>query len=155
MSLKIGQNMSSLVIAPSRKRETPPPRVTFRKVMEGGAQILAAGARVATRIVGGPFLSAAVTAGTPVAGASAGALPSVNSVRNGAGVSGSPGLGGNAAPDDPLGAFASQGQGMSEDLKLLALQDQIQRNNRQIAMVSNVMKARHDTAKAAISNLRS
>jgi len=152
MSLKIGQNNSALVIAPSRKRETPPPRVTFRKVMEGGAQVLAAGARVATRIVGGPFLSAAVTAGTPVAGAGAGALPGANggSIANGA-----PAVGGNAGQDDPLSAFTNQSQGMSEDLKLLALQDQIQRNNRQIAMVSNVMKARHDTAKAAISNLRS
>ena len=153
MSLKIGQHNSALVIAPSRKRETPPPRVTFRKVMEGGAQVLAAGARVATRIVGGPFLSAAVTAGTPVAGSSAVAVPGVNS--GGTSTNGTPGVSGNAAQDDPLGAFTNQGQGMSEDLKLLALQDQIQRNNRQIAMVSNVMKARHDTAKAAISNLRS
>jgi hypothetical protein len=151
MSLKIGQNSSALVIAPSRKRETPPPRVTFRKVMEGGAQVLAAGARVATRIVGGPFLSAAVTAGTPGVGVSPAAVPGVGA---GSTANDSPAVGGSAG-QDPLSAFTNQSQGMSEDLKLLALQDQIQRNNRQIAMVSNVMKARHDTAKAAISNLRS
>ena len=45
--------------------------------------------------------------------------------------------------------------GGSGDLELLALQERIQRTSRQVMMVSNVMKGRHDTAKAAISNIRS
>lgn len=44
---------------------------------------------------------------------------------------------------------------MSMDLKLIALQAEIQRNNRKVRMLSNVMKARNDTAKSAISNIRS
>jgi hypothetical protein len=46
-------------------------------------------------------------------------------------------------------------QRMSDELELLTLQSEIQRRNRQIALLSNVLKARHDTAKAAINNLRS
>lgn len=42
----------------------------------------------------------------------------------------------------------------SDDLRLLALQDQIQRCNRAIQLLSQVMKGRHDTAKEAISNIR-
>jgi hypothetical protein len=45
--------------------------------------------------------------------------------------------------------------GGTGDLKLLALQDRIQRSNRQVVLISNVMRGRHDTAKSAISNLRS
>ena len=137
MSLKIGQKQSSLVIQPSRKRETPPPRVTFRRVMQGGAEILAAGARVASRIVGGPFLAASFSGVD-------GNLPALGT--------GPLGIGGGG-PQDPIGML--QDQGMSDDLKLLALQDKIQRNNRQFMLISNVMKARHDTAKSAISNIRS
>jgi hypothetical protein len=36
----------------------------------------------------------------------------------------------------------------------LDLQNDIQRSNRQFTMMSNIMKNQHDTAKAAINNLR-
>lgn len=137
--IEMSNMSSSLVLAPARVRETPPPKVSFRKVMEGGAQLLAAGARVATRIIGGPFLAAGMTG--------------ANSSLPGVGSSGVGGTSGTGGIQDPLQSL--QNQRMSDDLKLLALQDQIQRDNRQIALVSNVMKARHDTAKSAISNIRS
>jgi hypothetical protein len=161
MSVKINSRPQALVVAPTRRRETPQPRVTFRKVLDGGAQLLAAGARVATRIVGGPFLSAAVTNNPATHVAQNGALQNLSpGVGGGSGVgSNVPGLGGgplgvNNGTQNPLSPYM-QNQGMTDDLQLLALQDQIQRNNRQIALVSNVMKARHDTAKSAISNIRS
>lgn len=135
MSLKIRQQPNALVVQPSRKRQTPPPRVTFRKVMEGGAQILAAGARVATRIVGGPFLAASL-AGTE------GLVPSTADPLDA----------NSGSTQNPLDALRSDG--MNDDLKLLALQERIQRNNRQFVLVSNVMKARHETAKSAITNIR-
>jgi hypothetical protein len=40
-------------------------------------------------------------------------------------------------------------------LQLLALQEDVQQENRRFSTVSNVLRARHDTAKAAISNVRS
>jgi hypothetical protein len=165
MSVKINSRPQALVVAPTHRRETPQPRVTFRKVLDGGAQLLAAGARVATRIVGGPFLSAAVTNNPATQMAANGALQSIASSSGGSVAGGSagnlPGLGGGPLGVDngtqnPLSPYIqNQNQNMNEDLQLLALQDQIQRNNRQIALVSNVMKARHDTAKSAISNIRS
>ncbi len=39
-------------------------------------------------------------------------------------------------------------------LEYLALQQDMQNQNRQFTLVSNIMKIKHDTAKAAINNLR-
>ncbi len=43
---------------------------------------------------------------------------------------------------------------MSFNLQYLMLQNQMQNENRQFAMVSNIMKTKHDTAKNSISNIR-
>jgi hypothetical protein len=128
---------TAVVVEQSRGRQTPRPRGTFKDVLRGGAQILLSGARVATQLVGGPALSAAITGAGMAADSAAG----------------QPGGAELPASGDPLNMMRDQR--MSEELKLLALQDQIQRDSRQVALVSNVMKARHDTAKAAIGNIRS
>lgn len=43
---------------------------------------------------------------------------------------------------------------MSFNLQYLQLQQKMQSENRQFAMVSNIMKTKHDTAKNAINNVR-
>lgn len=43
---------------------------------------------------------------------------------------------------------------MSFNLQYLQLQNQMQNENRQFTMVSNVMKTKHDTVKNSISNIR-
>jgi hypothetical protein len=43
---------------------------------------------------------------------------------------------------------------MSFNLQYLALQNQMQNENRQFTMVSNIMKTKHDTVKNSISNIR-
>jgi hypothetical protein len=43
---------------------------------------------------------------------------------------------------------------MSFNLQYLGLQNQMQNENRQFTMVSNIMKTKHDTVKNAISNIR-
>ena len=55
-----------------------------------------------------------------------------------------------------LVAVARQLQEMqtSFNLQYLQLQNSMQNENRQFAMVSNVMKTKHDTAKNSISNIR-
>ena len=45
-------------------------------------------------------------------------------------------------------------QGQASNLQLLALQQQVQQENQRFTTVSNVMRAKHDTAKAAVSNIR-
>jgi len=133
---KIGRSLSNVSIDATRPRETPRPAVTFTTVLRGGASLLLAGAHAATSLVGTPMLSAAVAR-----------------VRAGADGSGATATAPAAGEGDPLQGLADQG--VSEDLKLLAMQREIQRQDRQISLVSNVMKARHDTAKAAIGNIRS
>ena len=56
-------------------------------------------------------------------------------------------------------ATANVGQQMQEtqmsfNLQYLMLQNQMQNENRQFALVSNIMKTKHDTAKNSISNIR-
>ena len=43
---------------------------------------------------------------------------------------------------------------MSGDLQYLQLQQDMQHENRQFTMVSNIMKVKHDTAKSSINNIR-
>lgn len=47
-----------------------------------------------------------------------------------------------------------QEMNMSFNLQYLQLQQQMQGENRQFTMVSNIMKTKHDTAKSAINNIR-
>ncbi len=43
---------------------------------------------------------------------------------------------------------------MGGDLQYLQLQQDMQHENRQFTMVSNIMKVKHDTAKSSINNIR-
>ncbi len=55
-----------------------------------------------------------------------------------------------------LAAATKESQQLTQgfSLRYLNLQQNMQQENRQYTMVSNVMKVRHDTAKAAINNIR-
>jgi hypothetical protein len=124
-----------------RVRQTPRPAVTFDTVLKTGAKALLEGAATATRLVGMPTLSAAISrVNVDNRGATAAALAT-------------PGIASGALGAAQMEQSLHQ-QRVNDDLKLLSLQDEIQRHNRQIQLVSNVMKARHDTAKAAIGNMR-
>jgi len=147
--IKIGQSINGLTsVSRTRARQTPRPAVTFKDVMLGGAQVLLSGAKVATQIVGGPILSAAVSGGLSSSGG-----VDASSGQGIGGTSGGASSGSGNAEVDALSAY--QDQRLGDDLKLLALQEKLQSNNRQVTLVSNVMKTRHDTEKAAISNIRS
>ncbi len=129
---KIGRTLQTLTIEQTRSRQTPKPHLTFTKVLQGGANILLAGAQGASTLVGSPLLSAAVSrakAGTDLIG------------------------GNQPSQGDP--AQVLQQARFNDELKLLAIQDEIQRRDRQISLISNVMKAKHDTAKSTIGNIRS
>jgi len=49
---------------------------------------------------------------------------------------------------------AMQEMNMSFNLQYLQLQQSVQQENRQFTLLSNIMKAKHDTARAAINNIR-
>lgn len=51
-------------------------------------------------------------------------------------------------------AWEMQRESQAFNMEYLALQESMQSENRRFTTLSNVMKARHDTAKSAISNIR-
>ena len=145
---------SRLEIDATRSRQTEPPAAPFRTVLAGGVSLLMTGAEVATHVVGGPVLAAAVhdarvgaataLAGTPGVGAPGGG-PATAAIAAAAGGAGTPGM-------TSMEAMMQQGQ--ASNMQLLALQEQVQQENQRFTTVSNVMRAKHDTAKAAVSNIR-
>jgi hypothetical protein len=49
---------------------------------------------------------------------------------------------------------AMQRESQAFNLQLLNLQEDVQQENRRFTTLSNVLRAKHDTAKAAVSNIR-
>lgn len=69
-----------------------------------------------------------------------------------------PGVGGvaGALAGRSLSASAGLGAGGQVDaMELLSVQQQIQQESQQFTLQSNIMRARHDMARAAIQNIRS
>jgi hypothetical protein len=121
---------SQLQVAATRARQTERPPKPFHDVLAGGVSLLLSGAEVATHVVAGPVMAAAV-----------------HDARVGA----TGAMGGSGNPGD-VQSLVNDGQ--ASNLQLLALQQQIQNDSQQFSTLSNVMRARFDTAKAAVSNIR-
>lgn len=126
-------------VAPTAQRQTEPSRFgeVLRATAQGLSEGLAATVSLAAPFVpGGPILAAAVRGGVRAA-ASAGRP---------AGTEGGPG--------DLLEATrALQQEARSFNLQYLQLQENMQRESREFQALSNVMKVKHDSAKAAINNI--
>ena len=157
---------SRLEIAATRARQTEKPPAPFRDVLAGGVSLLMSGAEVATHVVAGPVMAAAVHdarigAVGSISGSfgSSGSLgsPGVGIPSEGAGIGtiGLPPAGGGAgASGTPTSVQALMQDGQSSNMQMLALQQQIQDESQRFTTVSNVMRAKYDTAKAAVSNIR-
>ena len=160
---------TDLTAVPTTARPTPSEGVAFRDVVGRGAQVLAAEAQSAViRLPGGPLLAAAVRPGANGSVLGGAAFPSagVGSSGGGAGtVGGAPassaastaaeGPGAGGLPGAP--ATSVEGQlAASQDMNLyyLQLQEAMSAENRSYSACSNVLKARHDTVKNAIGNIR-
>lgn len=146
---RIDPARATVVVETARSRQTARPATPFRDVLAGGTNVLMAGAAAATSVVGGPVLAAAVhEAGTRVTAGVASdtrASPATTSPAT------SPFGGGSGE----LGSVATmQRESQMMNMQLLALQEQIQQENRRFSTLSNVLRARHDTAKAAVANIR-
>jgi hypothetical protein len=124
-------------------RVTDPPARPFREILDAGAGAVVSGAESATRqLPGGPILAAAFR-------------PSAETVAGGPAVelSSPEGPSGTAAQADGLGSARTLGEG-DQALYYLQLQQQISAESRAYTALSNVLKARHDTVKNAIGNIR-
>jgi hypothetical protein len=124
-----------LEIDATRARQTERPPAPFRDVLAGGVSLLMSGAEVATHVVAGPVMAAAVhDARVGAVGANSGAA---------------------AAPGSDMSNVQARMQdGQSSNMQMLALQQQIQEESQRFTTVSNVMRAKYDAAKSAVSNIR-
>lgn len=141
-----------LSVEPTAARVTPRQGPSFREVLGTSASSLVRGAESALhRLPGGPVLAAAVRSGAG------------GSVRSGSIASpASPAVASN--PEGPSaestassGAPSLEGAlSASQDMNLyfLQLQEAMSAENRAYTAQSNVLKARHDTVKNAIGNIR-
>ena len=161
--------IASLSITPTQPRQTP--QNEFGAVLARTAQhVVKTGAGIVGGMLpGAPVLSAAVASVSSVASGLAPVAATVPST--GGGVVPLPGVGGATGGTPSPGATGgTTGKGEAWDLleaqKLMAaegqkfnlaylqMQNEMQRESREHNAVSNIMKVRHDSAKAAINNIR-
>jgi hypothetical protein len=144
-------HLRNVEITPTTERQTP--KREFADVMgHAAATAVSIGAELIAPVASvHPVLSAAVSAVKSVARGALAQSTGAATVGVGGGV---PGGGGS----DPTSMLDANRQLMQEGAQLnmqyLQLQRDMQQESQQYNMVSNVMKVRHDTAKAAINNIR-
>jgi hypothetical protein len=162
-----------VTVAATRARQTEAPPTPFRDLLVGGVSVLMGGAQVATHVLGAPRLAAAIAGAesraTTVLGTPPGTLGS--RIATTAGVGGSAAAPAGTLASTPAGAASSLAGGSDSsdmatmqamqresqvfNMQLLELQEEVQQENRRFTTLSNVLRAKHDTAKAAVSNIRS
>lgn len=127
----------------SRPRATPEPAGrAFRNALEGAAG----------RLLQGVEAAAGLSPAGAVVGAGVRATAGATAEAPGASVMPSGGLAG-AGLGGALGGVGAA-SGTDQSLALLQLQQQMSLEQRQYMAVSNAMKARHDTAKSVLGNVR-
>jgi hypothetical protein len=140
----------SLTVAAARQRQTERTPSPFRVALATGVNVLMSGAETVGSVVGGPILAAAVRgAGNDVTGGSGGPAGGGRTLE--------------ALPPDAAAVAtggadfsrieALQRESQAYNLQLLELQEEVQQENRRFSTVSNVLRAKHDTAHAAINNV--
>lgn len=135
-------------------RVTPRTGAPFRDMVSRGTGAIVRGAEAAvTSLPGAPIVAAAVRGGASPAVTPGSRLDAVGRAGGGMGTAESPlgaGVGGGEAPS------VEQALTQSQDFNLyfLQLQEQMAAENRAYSAMSNVLKARHDTVKNAIGNIR-
>jgi hypothetical protein len=131
-------SIPSIHVAPTSERRAEPGR--FERALRGAASGLAGG------IASGVELAAPYVPGGTVLSAA------IRSAVGAAGAAGAAAVGGGEG--DLLAATrALQQQSQTFNLQYLQLQESMQRESREFTALSNVMKVKHDSARAAIQNI--
>jgi hypothetical protein len=151
----IGNKPSTVSVQQRRIRQTPKPVSTFNEVLRGSAQVLLAGAEVASSVVGSSVLSAAVSRTRQKLATHSGSTPSTESAGGplGQGQDGADATGQTGTDYDAMRKLQQQGREMN--MFFLELQQKMAQENRKFTTLSNVLKSKHDTARSAINNIRS
>ena len=143
--------ITSVLIAPTADRKTAPSSfgATLRAAAAGAAEGLAAASGLLAPLAPAGMVLAGAVRG--VAQAAAGAARPASSGTSGPSAVASTPPGGT---DGFEAARLLQAEGQSFNLRYLELQERMQRETREFTAVSNVMKVRHDAARAAIQNVQ-
>ncbi|WP_375767107.1 hypothetical protein NR798_36290 [Archangium gephyra] len=150
-----GNRIGSLSITPTVARQTP--RNDFGTVFARTAQeVVKAGAGIAASMMpGAPMVSAAVASVSSVVSSTASSVGGASALPGAGGAGGVGGTAGGGEPWDLLAAQREmQAEGMKMNLAYMNLQNEMQAESRAHNAISNIMKVRHDSAKAAINNIR-
>ena len=127
--------------------------------MSAGASAILNGAEQAvTRLPGGPILAAALRPPASGVGVSSVAAPGAGASLAPEGSAGTAGVGtaggAGGVPTEGGGIEAALNQSANQNLYFIEIQERISAENRNYSTISNVLKARHDTVKNAIGNIR-
>jgi hypothetical protein len=143
--------ITSVIVAPTADRKTAPSSfgATLRAAAAGAAEGLAAASGLLAPLAPAGMVLAGAVRG--VAQAAAGAARPASSGASGTSALASTSPGG---ADGFEAARLLQQEGQSFNLRYLELQERMQRETREFTAVSNVMKVRHDAARAAIQNVQ-
>jgi hypothetical protein len=152
----VGSTNARLSVGITRMRQTLRPRNRFTEVLRTGADVLLAGAGAASGLVGGPLLSAAVGAARAGLGRLGGGATSGGATGGSPmGLTSTTGSGLTSSGNTEIDAMRQlQQEGQHASLQYLRLQQEMQQSNRRFSLASSVLKAKHDTARSVINNLR-
>ena len=150
--------IASLSITPTLARQTPQNEFgtvlarTAQEVVKTGASI------VGGMIPGGPAMSAAVSSVRSTVSSVGSTNASITPIPGAGGTGSVAGTGGTTGKGDAWDMLEAQ-RLMAEDgqkfnMAYLGLQNEMQKESREHNAISNIMKVRHDSAKAAINNIR-
>jgi hypothetical protein len=146
--------ITSVIVAPTADRKSAPSSfgATLRAVAAGAADGLAAASSVLAPLAPAGMVLAGAVRGVAQAAAGAARPPSAGGAPlTGSSLPAATGAGGGDAFES---ARLLQAEGQSFNLRYLELQERMQRETREFTAVSNVMKVRHDAARAAIQNVQ-
>jgi hypothetical protein len=148
--IESGGPATGISSTPTAPRVTPAPERPFKNVMAAGSYAVVRGAEAAVeKLPGGPILAAAFRPSHP--SPASGGLAAASVSPEGSGGSAGPA---GAATTSELGVGGMMDQHADLNMRYLALQEQINAESREYSAISNVLKARHDTIKNAIGNIR-
>jgi len=152
------ERIGTLLVAPTTERKAEPGR--FGEALCSAASAAASGvatsvALAAPFVPGGPVLAGAVRAAAAPALASAARSAAAGTTGGTAtaGTTGTTGAAGDAGGDVLEATRTLQQQAQTFNLQYLQLQEAMQRESREFTSLTNVMKVKHDSAKAAINNI--
>lgn len=153
----VGGPSTDVVATTTAPRVTPPPARPFQQVMSASSAAIVNGAEAAvTHLPGGSIIAAAMRpAGGVTPLATTGSFSATGPTGTASASLGATGLAGvsSGGSGDPA-MQQMMNQDADQNLYYLQLQEQMSQESRGYSAISNVLKARHDTMKNAIGNIR-